>query len=139
MKAHIDFGMVEHLVLDNLAGLKAVAAHQQRHVIDIVHQQQAFLGGAVAAADHGHGSALVVGAVTRRAEVHSRADVVLLTRHAQAAITTAGGDQQRLGAVLCAIRSAHATVIVAAAQALNALRLQHFHAEAHSLAAQLIG
>ena len=96
MPTHLDFRIAEYLFLNNLAGRKFAAAHNHGDFVGKLSQQQALLGGAVAAADYGHMLAPVKWPVARGTKVNACTQIVVFTRHAQSAVTAAGGNQQRL-------------------------------------------
>ena len=100
----------EYFVLEDLAGFEFVASHQQRHAVHKLEQEQAFLGGAVAAANDRHVLSFVKGTVAGGAKVDASADEVILAGDLEATVGGARGQEHGIGAVFVSRLRAQAMI-----------------------------
>ncbi len=99
IEEHFHFRRVQRLVSCYLIGRQLRASHQQRHLGTKPREKRGFLDRAVAAADHRNLSPFIKGAITGRAEMHARADILILTWHTQAFIGGTRSDQDGVRAI----------------------------------------
>src|SRR5438128_845786 len=103
LSQHLDLGVAAHLVDYDPAGAQLGAARRDRDLAREPGQEEPLLAGRVAAPDHEHLLAAVERTVAGRAEVHARADEVLLARDAEPPVGRAERQQDRPRVVVPAV------------------------------------